>query len=751
MATDLQTQLIHDLVEESVEGLDQFDSEVLALEKGESGPDTLNTMFRVIHSLKGTSGCLGLGRIESLAHVGENLLSLLREGKVEAQPRTTSTLLRYSDALRAMLHSLGLDGKEGEHDHAQLVADLTALSNLGENPQGQAEAAGLFEDLPEDLPAPTPAAPVSAAVVPPAPAAPVGPANPPARAQEKAAVVSGGIAETAIRVDVGQLDSLMDLVGELVLARNQILQFAGRLAEPTLLNATQRLNIITTKLQENVMKTRMQPISNVWSKFPRIVRDLSRELGKRVNLVMEGRETELDRTIIEAVKDPLTHLVRNAIDHGLETPGVRSAAGKPEEGLLRLRAFHESGHVNIEILDDGSGISRDRVVQKAIQKGLLHADQASRLADREVYALLFAPGFSTAEKVTNISGRGVGLDVVKKNIEKIGGSVDIQSDPGRSTTIRVKIPLTLAIIPALIINCAGSRYATPQASLVELVLIENGQAARAIEYVDTSPVYRLRGSLLPLLSLREQLELERAAESQEAVYLLVLQAEGKQFGLMVDGIHDTEEIVVKPLGKELNGLSVFAGATIMGDGRVALILDVLGVARRACVLDHAGRDEAAKGIAEIRNSDNREGGTRQSLLLFAIGGDQPAAIPLSHVARLEEFAASAVEKAANAEVVQYRGQIMPLLHVGRVLARESSSADETVRVVVYNHRGVNIGLVVDRVLDTVDGVFSIQRCMDRPGVLGSGVVQHRVTDFLDPDALIRASGVIEFAGAGERL
>ena len=734
MSSDLQTQLIQDLVVESTEGLDQFDSEILALEKGESGPDSLNTMFRVIHSLKGTSGCLGLGRIESLAHVGENLLSLLRDGKIDAQARTTATLLRYSDALRGMLHTLANKGDQGEQDHSQLVTDLRALSEITAAPAPVfvAGSSGLFED--EEAPAPAPVETPAVQAV----AAPV-------KSAAKAAVAPAAPVETAIRVDVAQLDSLMDLVGELVLTRNQIVQFAGKLQEPTLLNATQRLNLITTKLQANVMKTRMQPISNIWSKFPRIVRDLSREMDKKINLVMEGRETELDRTIIEAVKDPLTHLVRNAIDHGLETPADRVAAGKPEEGVLRLRAFHESGHVNIEIRDDGNGIRREKVLEKAIQKGLIHPEQAARMADREVFALLFAPGFSTADKVTNISGRGVGLDVVKKNVEKIGGTVDVQSVPGRSTTFRVKIPLTLAIVPALIIQCGESRYAIPQSSLVELVRIESENVAKSIEYIDSAPVYRLRGNLLPLVSLREQLRIQKAGEGEEdSILLLVVQAEGRQFGLIVDGIHDTEEIVVKPLGKELKGLSVYAGATIMGDGRVALILDVLGIARGAHVLDSSTHEPA--GGADRHAADHGDG-ERQSILLFSIGDGQPAAIPLSHVARLEEFATASIEQAASSEVVQYRGQIMPLVRVGAVLNREASDDDEKIHVVVYNHRGVNIGLVVDRILDTVDDVFSVQRCVDRPGIVGSAVVQKRVTDFLDADALIRASQVIEFTGA----
>jgi two-component system chemotaxis sensor kinase CheA len=551
-------------------------------------------------------------------------------------------------------------------------------------------------------------------------------------------------AEAAIRVDVGQLDNLMDLVGELVLARTQIVQLSAH-GEAALTNATQKLNHITTKLQENVMKTRMQPIGNVWSRFPRIVRDVSHELGKKVRLLMEGTETELDRTIIEAIKDPMTHLVRNAVDHGMELPGERIARGKPAEGTLRLRSYHEGGQVIIEITDDGAGIDREKVLRKAIQKGLLGEEQAARLTERELFQLLFAPGFSTAAKVTNLSGRGVGMDVVKKNIEKIGGMVDVRSEAGQGTTIRLKIPLTLAIIPALIIGCGKNRYAVPQASLIELVRIEAEQAASAIQYIGSHPVYRLRGSLLPLVDLRRQLRVETAASADKSTFLLVLQAEGRQFGLVVDSIRDTEEIVVKPLGKELKNLPVYAGATIMGDGRVALILDVNGIARRSNVIQETHVDPL-----KVSNEDKKavdEKNDVQSLLLVAVGegGAQQIAVPLATVARLEEFPSTSIERSGQSEVVQYRGDIMPLVRVDRYIdVVQASAASDVIKVIVYLHRGQNVGLVVDRIIDTVADSVKLQKCSNRPGILGSAVVQKRVTDFLDTAALVEASGVVAF-------
>ena len=777
----LQQQLINDLLMESFEGLDRFDRELLAMESGQSRPDTLNVIFRVIHTIKGTAGCIGLGKIEALAHTGESLLSLLRDDKIKPSPALIAALLEYSDALKAMMRCLEKNGQEGEDDYSALVEKLKTLQTEPAAPKPVVDSGwGLFEDEPTE-PAPA-VATIQAPAESPAPATPVvteaaepavtNPAKPavaekpgvvaekpgtPAAAPESAPRAAGSISESAIRVDVGQLDKLMNLVGELVLARNQIIQYLGKASEPMLLSAAQRLNLITTELQESVMKTRMQPIDNVWSKFPRIVRDVAHELGKRVKLIMEGQETELDRTIIEAIKDPLTHIIRNAVDHGIELPAARAAAGKPEEGLLILRAFHEGGQVNIEILDDGKGINLARVKQKAVEKNLLALDQAATISDREAMNLIFLPGFSTAEQVTNLSGRGVGMDVVKTNIEKIGGSVDLFSEAGQGTTLKIKIPLTLAIIPALIVTSGGGseRFAIPQVNLLELVRLEGEQVRKGIESLYGSPVYRLRGRLLPIIYLKQvlagrqkspapvefgpandRLPGERLGAENESVNIVVLQADGRQFGVVVEEINDTEEIVVKPLGKQLKGIACFAGATIMGDGQVALILDVLGLAQEARMISET-RDRA---LTEKPEEPARRD-ERQTLLLFNAGENARLAIPLSTVARLEEFPLKTIERAGGQEVVQYRGQILPLIQVSQYLpqpGREPVRPDP-VQVVVYSESGRSVGLVVSQINDIVHEVVTVRRESSRQGILGSAVIQDRVTDLLDVPKIIRAA------------
>jgi len=729
----LQQQLIKDLLIESFEGLDHFDREMLALEKGEGKPETLNIVFRVIHTIKGTAGCIGLGKIESVAHVGENLLSLLRDGKLQTNPPMIAALLEYSDSLKEMLRSLEQTGQQGDKDYSVLLAKLKALQTS--EPVIETEPAadtgwGLF---PEETPSPAlPPAPMAAA-----PEKTILPEKAPL-AETPVQRTTTSVSDTAIRVDVGQLDKLMNLVGELVLARNQIVQFTGESKEPTLLNASQRLNIITTELQESVMKTRMQPIGNVWAKYPRIVHDVSHELGKNIKLIMEGQETELDRTIIEAIKDPLTHIVRNSIDHGIEKPEVRTAAGKPAEGLLILRAFHEGGQVNIEILDDGQGINTARVKQKALEKSLITPDQATRITDREVFNLIFLPGFSTADKVTNVSGRGVGMDVVKTNIEKIGGSVDVLSQLGQGTTLKIKIPLTLAIIPALIVTSRSERFAIPQVNLLELVRLEGELARKGIEELYGAPVYRLRGQLLPLVYLNREFKLEHSGTEKTAtdVQIVVLQADGRQFGMVVDEINDTEEIVVKPLGKQLKCISCFAGATIMGDGRVALILDVLGLAQHAKVIAEV-RD---RSLTDKSKNVDRET-QKQSFLVFDAGKNSRMAIPLSAVARLEEFPRQMIERSGGQEVVQYRGNILPLIQVSNYLADggETISTADPLQVVVYSELGRSVGLVVGKISDIVEEVLTVKRDVKREGIAGSAVIQDKVTDLLDVPGIIRAA------------
>jgi len=751
-AADDMDEVVKEFLVESHSNLDQLDRDLIALEKDPRSHEILANVFRTIHTIKGSCGFLGYGRLESVAHVGENLLSRLRDGRLGLNTEMTSALLAMVDAVRKMLASIEESGGDGEEDYAALIARLNALQT---SLVPESEVAPSVPSEPGDAAAKAdrsgrrrarrasdeapPAAPATSAE------APNLFDDPEGIGLDLGSERGSTLVERTVRVDVGLLDKLMNLAGELVLARNQILQFSISQHDAGFIATSQRLNLITTELQEGVMKTRMQPIGNIWSKFPRVVRDLALFCGKQIRIEMEGRDTELDKTIIEAIRDPLTHLVRNAVDHGIEAPEVRRAAGKPAEGRLFMRAFHEGGQVNIKISDDGGGIDPERVKQRALERGLVTAEQAGRLSERELLSLIFLPGFSTASKVTSLSGRGVGMDVVRTNVEKIGGAVDVQSLLGQGTIINIKIPLTLAIIPALIVTSGGERYAIPQVSLLELVRLDGEQACSGIEMIHGAPVYRLRGNLLPLVYLDRELaggEADGGTPAPrrgggETLNIVVLRADDRQFGLVVEGVSDTEEIVVKPLGQQLKGISVFAGATIMGDGRVSLILDVVGIAQRGHVVS-AARDRALAEEAVTIDDGHAE---RQTLLVLASADGRRMAVSLSMVARLEEFPRDAVERAGRQHVVQYRGEILPLIHLADVLdgcPSPATDSNEPLRVVVYTEAGRSVGLVVDRILDIVEDTVTLQRGVSRRGVLGSAVIQHHVTELLDVPRIIRA-------------
>ncbi len=723
--------IMKEFLVESGEGLDRLDRSLILLEQCPDNRDLLADIFRCIHTIKGTSGFFGFSRLEAVTHVGENLLSDLRDGRLPLTPAITGALLQLVDAVRSILAAVAATGADGEQDFPELVALLTSLREgpAGPGPAAKKRAPARRRPARDSSP--------SAAATPPVPEVPALALTVPAAATPDP--VRPAQAETSIRVDVGLLDKLMTLVGELVLARNQLLQFAATREDPAFAATTQRLNLITAELQEGVTKTRMQPIGNVWSRLPRVVRDLAQACGKQVRIEMDGAGTELDKTIIEAIRDPLTHIVRNAVDHGLELPGRRAEVGKPEEGCLTLRAYHEGGQVNIEIADDGAGVDAALVRAKALEKGIITAGQAEGMDERALVQLVFAPGFSTAEQVSTISGRGVGMDVVRTNIEKIGGTVELHSVPGSGTLLRLRIPLTLAIIPALIVTASCERFAIPQVSLLELVRLEGSVARQAIEMVHGTPVFRLRGRLLPVVALAGVLDLAAAPAVADAVHLVILQADAHIFALAVDQVNDTQEIVVKPLGKLLQGLGTFAGATIMGDGRVALILDVSGLAQRAGVIGgHAWAVAAEPGAAPASASE-----VRQALLLFKAGAERRMAIPLTRVARLEEFAAATIERAGGHPVVQYRGGLLPLVRVAP--PPPGAAAEAPVRVVVCTHHGHDVGLVVEDILDVVEETSAIQLWGGEGAASGTAVIQERVTELLDADALVEAAGVPLYA------
>jgi two-component system, chemotaxis family, sensor kinase CheA len=544
------------------------------------------------------------------------------------------------------------------------------------------------------------------------------------------------VADGSIRVDVDRLDALMRLMGELVLTRNQSVAHAAAVGDAALLSAAARLNLITSELQEVVLRMRMQPIEVVWGKLRRVVRDLGATCGKLVRLEMDGAETELDKTILEAVKDPLTHLVRNAVDHGIEAPEDRLTAGKDKQGLLLLRAFHEGGQVNIEISDDGAGMDPGQIAAKALQLGLVSAEELARMGEREIMNLIFLPGFSTAATVTNVSGRGVGMDVVKSNLERIGGAIDVTSVIGAGTTFHVKIPLTLAIIPALTVLCAGDRYAIPTVNLVQLVRLEGEQVHAGIELIAGAPVYRLRGSLLPLVFLDRELGVAGPDRSErDSVLIVVLQVEDRRFGLLVDAVLDTQEIVVKPLSSLLEHVGAYAGATILGDGSVALILDVLALGQRANLVS-TGREHTrgAAGVGDA-GSQLRPGG---DLLVASVGQARQVAIPLDRVTRLEEFPAASVEYVGDRELVQYGGEVLPLVRLARLLGGvEPQTADDVLTVVVCATGGQAVGLVIDAVVDIVEGGLPGHGDLDGTGMLGTAIVRHRITELLDLDEVVR--------------
>lgn len=734
---DDDAEIIAEFLVESHENLDQLDRDLVELEQQPDSRERLSSIFRTIHTIKGTSGFLAFNRLEQLTHVGETLLSRLRDGEAAMTPAIAEALLSMVDTVRALLDVI--ERTSSDTDPAVDVAPVVAVIEdllAGREPEPStgtlvaSEVGGATEE-----PVVSPAA---SFVAPPAPEQEREPETEAAETPHEPewdGVERRARVDSSVRVDVDLLDDLVDLVGELVLTRNQLIQRSLASEDLELVRASQRLDLVASELQESVMKTRMQPIGQVWSKMPRVVRDLSHQLGREVELVMEGHETELDRSLLEAVKDPLTHLVRNSLDHGIEPPDVRAAAGKPTKGTLSLRAYHESGQVVVEIADDGKGIDPERIAAVALERGVVTRDQLSRMDGRDVLGLIFRPGFSTAAAVSNISGRGVGMDVVRTNIERIGGSVDVSSEPGRGTTTRVRIPLTLAIIPALVVGEGSERYAIPQANLVELVRIEGDDLQRDVEDLAGAPVLRLRGKLLPLVSLAGVLSGDSVPPG-EAITVVVLQSDDVRFGLCVSTVHDTQEIVVKPIGRQLKGLAMYAGATIMGDGRVALILDVAGIAATSGV-----------GATQAEAVDLRAGvaDDRTALLVLEVADGRRAALPLAAVARLEEFERERIERSGSAEVVQYRDGILPLVRLATAIGLpDTSDRSDQVSVVVHetgDTAGGAIGIVIDRVLDVVEVVVGASQVGRRTGVTGSAVVQDRVTDLVDLEAVVARSGV----------
>jgi two-component system chemotaxis sensor kinase CheA len=768
----MDDELTREFLIESQEGLDRMERCLTDLEERPEDTELLAEIFRSVHTIKGTTGFLGFKRLEKLAHAGENLLGLLREGKLRAGREIITGLLQLLDGLRAILKTIEAEEAEGEGDDALLIGRLIELqapaqaeskkpvharagaSSASAPPAvvaappappaaiepGQSESPlGQPEPEPPTASATTsPAAAVDSAEAVPVAAVPVAvqpPETLPAAAPaSKASAEAEGdaarprvhvtAAESTLRVDVTLLNRMMNLVGELVLTRNQVLQATS--ADPNMTMLSRRLDMVTADLRESVMKARMQPVSNIFSKMPRIVRDLSQSLGRRVRLQVEGQETELDKSLLEAIKDPLTHAVRNSLDHGIETPEARQAAGKDPEGVLKLRASQEGSHVVIEVSDDGAGVNVERVRQKAIERGLITPDRAVRLPERELLQLVFLPGFSTAAAVTNVSGRGVGMDVVRTNVEKIGGKVEIDSRTGKGTTLRMRIPLTLAIIPALIVRSVNQSFALPQGALSELVHIPPEQAASSIEWIEDAPLYRLRGKLLPLVFLDRLLMpgAERQVATERDSFIAVLDADGRRFGLVVDGLADPEEIVVKPLSAVLKDIGLFSGATVLGNADLALILDPGAIAVKAGVTMH--EEEAARAVESETGADAAK--SLEYLLVEAAG--RQAAVPLGDVLRIEQLSLSRIEYIGYRPVLNFEGQLLPVEDSGGVLEAAQGNPEAQIIVVVCREGNRHVGIAVSHVLDVAGGgdLFEAGTSQRTGGVT---LLKSRVTGVVD--------------------
>ncbi|WP_188260099.1 chemotaxis protein CheW [Azospirillum tabaci] len=766
--------LLSEFLTETNENLSVLDVELVRLEQNPNNPELLSNIFRLVHTIKGTCGFLGLPRLEKVAHASENVLGKFRDGELTINPEAVSLILQALDTIKSLLAVLEATEAEPPGDDLPLIErlNLCAEGKLGAGaapakpaaapvpPPAPAVAAA--EEVPvsssgnltlDELeaiwnatPGPTSTAlapvaaepaeepapshdlvvsdpdPVPAAAKMPAPAAEAASG---AGAGGEAATKESAVAAQTIRVNVDLLENLMTMVSELVLTRNQLLQILRSQKESEFAAPLQRLNHVTSELQEGVMKTRMQPIGNAWAKLPRLVRDLSHELGKKIDLQMLGADTELDRQVLELIKDPLTHMVRNSADHGLEVPADRVRAGKSETGRITLNAYHEGGHIIIEIQDDGKGLAIDRIKQKAIQNGMASEGELAAMSDQQIIQFIMKPGFSTAAKVTNVSGRGVGMDVVKTNIEKIGGTIEIKSQQGKGSTFVIKIPLTLAIVSALIVECAGERFAIPQISVVELVRAA-ADSEHTIERLKGTPVLRLRNRLLPLVSLQELLRLddqEGGEKKTDETFIVVTQVGTYTFGIMVDRVFDTEEIVVKPVAPILRHIEMFSGNTILGDGSVIMILDPNGIA--SATGEMAMGETASKEATSVQATRQED---KMALLLFRAGAGAPKAVPLSLVARLEDVDLGSVESSNGMPVVQYRGKLMPLVPIdpGFMMGQEGRQP-----VLVFADGDRSMGLIVDEIVDIVEERLVVQLTADRPGLMGSAIIAGKATDVID--------------------
>lgn len=727
--------LLKEFLIETNESLDTVDVELVRFEQDPNNAEILGNIFRLVHTIKGTCGFIGLPRLEALAHAAENLMSKFRDGTMAVTGEAVTLILFSIDRIKDILVQLEKNEREPEGSDADLIRALEHVAqqgsaagdkrptpvpqNLGRPLQPGEVTLEELERVFRETPGP---APVAAAK----PAIPIkSPVKDEQTADDDAEKDKSDtpLANQSIRVNVDTLETLMTMVSELVLTRNQLLDIVRRHDDSEFKVPLQRLSNVTAELQDGVMRTRMQPIGNAWQKLPRIVRDLCTELGKEIELEMHGADTELDRQVLERIKDPLTHMVRNSADHGLETPADRIAAGKPEKGTIRLNAYHEGGHIIISIADDGRGLDTKRIREKALANGLATEAELDKMSELQIQKFIFTPGFSTAQKITSVSGRGVGMDVVRNNIDQIGGSIDVHSVQGRGLSFTIKIPLTLAIISSLIVESSGERFAIPQLSVIELVRV-HAKSEHRVERIKDAAVLRLRSKLLPLVRLSSLLHLDGETAIPDKSFIVVTHVGAQMFGVVVDKVFHTEEIVVKPMATKLRHIGMFSGNTILGDGSVIMILDPNGISQAV----GATITSAESMTADAEAGPAAAGARALSLLVFRAGTREPKAVPLSLVTRLEEVDCKKIELSNGRHMVQYRGQLMPLVRMSDEVQIKREGAQP---LLVFSDGGRSMGLVVDEIIDIVEEKLDIQVGSDRVGALGSAVVRGQATEIID--------------------
>lgn len=715
--------LLAEFVTESREHLADVEGQLLEIEANGANIDVdlVNKVFRAIHSIKGAAGFMGLVRVNELAHALENVLGKMRTEELTPNSQIVDVMLKAADALSGLINDIE------NSNSVDVSAHITLLNEIFEGSENSSPATPSPADQPAEEVEPEPVA------VAPTVAAKSTPAEEQSDAKEAAVAQRAPASpqvESSIRVQVGVLDRLMNLAGELVLGRNQLLQTVNNADGTSMQAVAARLDQVTSELQEAIMQTRMQPIGNVFNKFPRVVRDLSAKLGKQCNVVMEGGEVEVDKTIIEAIGDPLTHMVRNSVDHGIEMPEQRMASQKEPTGTVTLRAYHQAGKVRIDICDDGGGIDTKRLKGKAVDKGIISKERADQMSDRDAVWLIFHPGFSTAEKISDVSGRGVGMDVVRTNIEKIGGSVDIESTLGQGTSVQITLPLTLAIIPSMLIRSCNRRFAIPQVNIVELVRVRASESSQRISKVKGARVLRLRGSLLPLVDLDQALSFDHANEANDkegARQIVVVESGQFRYGLIVDEIDDSEEIVVKPLGRHLKSCGCLAGATILGDGHVAPILDVSGIAAKTDLRTHEQENSN-----ENHFDDASQSSERQSLLMFTNDPDERFAVPMSLISRIERIRTEQIDMVGGQELLQYRGTSLPLLTIEHHIQAKTRPEMDFIHVVVFQIHGREVGLIAAELNDIREVAAEIDgNTFREPGIAGSIVVDEKTIRIVD--------------------